>query len=71
LFEVDIFQIVVHEAGEPNAVVDLFDAEALAGRICMHRKKINISTVLAAGSDQDLPVMEGVGEVRQSVIGPV
>jgi hypothetical protein len=31
LFQVDVSQIVVHEAEEPNAVVDLFDAEPLAG----------------------------------------
>src|SRR3546814_14759 len=29
--QVDVSQIVVHEADEPNAVVDLLDSEALAG----------------------------------------
>jgi hypothetical protein len=31
LLQVDIAEIVVHKADDPNAVVDLFDAEALAG----------------------------------------
>ena len=33
LFQIDVSEIVVHEADEPNAVVDFFDAEALA---CEH-----------------------------------
>ncbi len=32
LLQVKVSQIIVHEAGEPNAVVDLLDAEFLAGR---------------------------------------
>jgi hypothetical protein len=31
LLQVDIAKIIVHEGDEPNAVVDLFDAEGLAG----------------------------------------
>jgi len=31
LFEIDEAEIVVHEADDPNAVVDLLDAEALTG----------------------------------------
>jgi hypothetical protein len=31
LFEIDEAEIVVHEADDPNAVIDLLDAEALTG----------------------------------------
>jgi len=31
LFPVDVSQIIVHEADEPNAVVDFCDAEPLSG----------------------------------------
>jgi hypothetical protein len=31
LLQVDIAEIVVHEGDEPNAVIDFFDSEALAG----------------------------------------
>jgi len=31
LFEIDEAEIVVHEADDPNTVVDLLDAEALTG----------------------------------------
>jgi hypothetical protein len=34
LLQVEISKIIVHEAGEPNAVVDLLDAEFLAGDAC-------------------------------------
>jgi hypothetical protein len=32
LLQVEVSQIVVHEAGEPNAVIDFLDAELLAGQ---------------------------------------
>jgi hypothetical protein len=31
LLQVEVSEIIVHEAGEPNAVIDLLDAEFLAG----------------------------------------
>jgi len=34
LFQVDITEIVMGEADEPEAVVDFFDSEALAGERC-------------------------------------
>jgi hypothetical protein len=32
LLQVEVTEIIVHEAGEPNAVVDLLDAEPLTGQ---------------------------------------
>jgi hypothetical protein len=31
LLQVDVTEIVVHEAHDPNAIVDLLDADALTG----------------------------------------
>jgi len=33
LLEVEVSRIIVHEADEPNAVVDFLDAELLAGQL--------------------------------------
>ena len=32
LLQVEVSKIIVHEAGEPNAVVDFLDTELLTGR---------------------------------------
>nr|WP_194295367.1 hypothetical protein [Bradyrhizobium brasilense] len=32
LLQVEVSQIIVHEADEPNAVIDFLDAELLAGQ---------------------------------------
>jgi hypothetical protein len=32
LLQVEVSQIIMHEADEPNAVVDFLDAESLAGQ---------------------------------------
>jgi hypothetical protein len=42
LLQVDVTEIIIHEADEPNIVV------TACGRLCLHRKKINISTVFRA-----------------------
>jgi len=33
LLQVEVAEIIVHEAGEPNAVIDLLDAESLPGNV--------------------------------------
>ena len=52
----------MHEAREPNAVFDFFDAEALPGK---HGGDVDLFSVHAdssAGGDEDVLVMEGVAE---------
>jgi hypothetical protein len=57
LLQIEVSQIVVHEADEPNAVVDLFDAKLLSGQhsgeidplrhrgLRTHRRRIDAVTV--------------------------
>jgi len=33
LLQVEVAEIIAHEAGEPNAVIDLLDAESLPGNV--------------------------------------
>jgi hypothetical protein len=46
LLQVDIAEIIVHEGDEPNAVVDLLDAEFLTGQ---HGRDIAFLAVRASG----------------------
>jgi hypothetical protein len=58
LLQVDVSEIVLHEADDPNAVVDLLDAEALPGE---HGRDIDLLPVHAdapAGGDNHLAVVE-------------
>jgi hypothetical protein len=40
--QVDISEIIVHEADEPNAVIDLLDSEFLA---CQHRGDVDLLAI--------------------------
>ena len=69
LLQVDVAEIVVHEADDPNAVVDFLDAEFLTGE---HGRDIDLFPVhadAAAGGDQDIAVVQGIFEFGQAVIG--
>ena len=69
LLQVDIAEIVVHEADEPYAVVGLLDADILAGE---DRAEIDLSPFesdAAAGGDGDCLVMEGIFELGQAMVG--
>ncbi len=68
-------QIILHEADKPDLVVDLLDADSLAGE---DRAEVNFlpsEADAAALGSCDGPVVEGVLEVRESAIrscrGPV
>jgi hypothetical protein len=66
---VEVSQIVLHEGGEPNALVDLFDAEFLTGQ---DLAKVDFPPVEAdspARRDGDDLVVEGVVELGQACIG--
>ena len=71
LLQIDVSEIVAHEADDPNAVVELLDADALAGE---HGRDIDLLSMhadAAAGGDEDVAVVEGVCNVWQTVVGPV
>lgn len=59
----------MHEGDEPDALVDLLDAEPLAGE---HGRDLDLLAVHAdasAGGDEDIAVMQGVNEFGQASIG--
>ena len=69
LFEIDEAEIVVQEADDPNAVVDLLDAEALTGE---HGRDVDLLAVHADASatgDEDIAVMERIFELCDAAIG--
>ena len=70
LLQIDISQIIVDEADEPNSLVDLLDAEALSGEDGGDVDFLSVDADTAAGGDEDVAVVEGIIEVRQTLIGP-
>jgi hypothetical protein len=68
LLQVEVTEIIVHEAGEPNAVVDLLDAEPLTGQHGGDVDPLAMQAEASAGGDDDVPIMEGIGQFRQAVI---
>ena len=66
--QIDIAKIVVHEADEPDAVVDFLDSEALARE---HGRDIDFLAVqadAATGGDENVAIVQRIGEVRQAVV---
>jgi hypothetical protein len=59
LFQVDIAQIIVDEADEPNSLVDLLDAEALSGQDGGDADFLAVDADTATGGDEDVAVVEG------------
>jgi hypothetical protein len=68
LLQVDIAQIIVDEADEPNSLVDLLDAEALSGKDGGDINFLSVQADAAAGGDEDVSVVEGIFEVGEALI---
>jgi 2-C-methyl-D-erythritol 4-phosphate cytidylyltransferase len=68
LLQVDISWIVVHEADEPNALVDFLDSKLLAGQHAGDAV-FAMQADAPAGGDHDVAVVEGVVQLRQAPIG--
>jgi hypothetical protein len=69
LLEVEISEIVVHEADEPNAFIDLFDSKLLTGQ---HDRDVDLLAMQAeapAIGDEYVAIVEGIDQVRQAAIG--
>ncbi len=69
LFEVNVSEVVVHEADKPDAVIDFGDADALACHDGGDVDLLSVNAEAAASGDQGVGVMEGIVQVRQAVIG--
>jgi hypothetical protein len=68
LLQIEVAEIIVAEADEPDAVINFFDADPLA---CQHRGDIDLLAVQAdssAGGDEDVAVVEGITELGQAII---
>jgi len=68
LLQVEISQIIVHEADEPNAVVDLLDAESLTSQHGGDVDPLAMQAEPSAGGDENVAVMERIGQFGQAVI---
>jgi hypothetical protein len=68
LLQIEVSEIVVAEADEPDAVVDFLDAKALA---CEHGGDVDLLAMqadAAAGGDENVAVVERIGQVGQAVL---
>ncbi len=68
LLQVEVTEIIVHKADEPNTVVDFLDSKSSA---CQHGRDVDLFAVQAeapAGGGETLAVVEGASEVRQAKI---
>jgi hypothetical protein len=68
LLQVEVAEIIVHEAGEPNAFVDLFDSEPLTGEHGGDVDPLAMQAEASAAGDENVTVVEWIGQFRQSVI---
>jgi hypothetical protein len=69
LLQVEVSEIIAHEADEPNAVVDLLDAESLAGQHGGDVDPLAMPTEATASGDDDVAVMERIDQFRQAGMG--
>ena len=69
LLQVDETKIVAHEADDPNAFVDFFDSQALAGKDGRDVDAFSMHADAAACGDQEVAVVQGVCELGQAHVG--
>jgi hypothetical protein len=66
LLQIEVFEIVVAEACEPDAIVDFSDAEALAGEHGRDVDFLAMQADAAAGGDED--VVKRIVAMGQAVV---
>jgi hypothetical protein len=66
---VEVAEIIVHEADEPNVLAHLFDADALTGEDDAEIDFLPIEADAPACGHGDGLVVERVIEVRQAFVG--
>jgi hypothetical protein len=67
---VEVSEIIIAKADEPNAIVGLFDSDGLAGEDPAEIDLLPIEADAVAGRDGGGPVMEGIVDFREASIGP-
>jgi hypothetical protein len=68
LLQVEVSKIVVHEAYEPNALVDFFDSKPLASEHGGDIDPLAVQAEASAGGDENVAVVERVGQLGQAAI---
>jgi hypothetical protein len=68
LLQIDEAEIVAHEADDPNAFVDFFDSQALAGKDGRDVDAFSVHADSAACGDEDVAIVQGICEFGQAVI---
>ncbi|HJN43180.1 MAG TPA: hypothetical protein QF572_03235 [Vicinamibacterales bacterium] len=66
---IEVSEIVVHEADEPDVVAYLFDPDFLAGE---HGAEVDLLAVVTDATlvdDGGRPVVEGIFQLAQALIG--
>ena len=68
LLQVEVAEIIVHEACEPNALVDLLDAGSLASQHGGDADPLAMQAETSASGDENIAVVERIGQFGQTVI---
>jgi len=58
----------VHEAYEPNALIDFFDSKPLTGQDGRDVDPLAMQAEASAGGDENVAVVERIGQLGQAVI---
>ncbi len=66
---VEVAEIVVHEADEPNLLADLLDADALAGEDGARIDLLPVEADAPACGHGDGPVVERIVDLGQASVG--
>jgi hypothetical protein len=70
LLQVEVSKIIVHEAGEPNAVVDFLDAQFLASEHGRDVDPLAMQAEPAASGDNNLAIVERIDQLGQAIVRP-
>jgi hypothetical protein len=68
LLQVEVTEIVVHEACEPNALVDLLDAELLTGEDGRDVDLLAMQAEASASRDENVAVVERIGQLGEAAV---
>ena len=68
-FQIEVSQIVIHKAHQPDIVVHFFDADGLTGKDLTEIDFLLAQTDAAATGDHDGFIVQGIVDVLQSTVG--
>ncbi len=67
--QIEVSQIIIHKAHQPDIVVDFFDAHRLAGKDLAEIDFLLAQTDAPATGDHDGFIVEWIVDVRQAGVG--